>query len=86
MSQLVGESEDYLMAAWGSADEEAERNEARAVFRIGFTVSIEGKTMESALSFGIRHRLSIESDLVDPRQAEMPLGSIAGVAKIRRKS
>ena len=76
LRQLVAEGEDKLLEAWNAAEQEAQENDTKPVFRIGFTIALDldKDGMESALTFGVRHKLTINSGIPDPNQMEFPNG------------
>jgi len=70
LRQLIGEAEEKLLEAWASAELEAQEQEQKPVFRIGFAIvlDLDKDKMETALTFGVRHKLSIDREIPDPDQ------------------
>ena len=82
--QLIGEAEDKLLEAWQACEVEAQEQETKPVFKIGFGISLDldKDQMETALTFGVRHKLTIGRGIPDPNQPELPVDpdTIGGVA------
>lgn len=72
---LVKESEDKILTAWNSVEEEAQDNDAPPKFKLGLaiTLDLDADKMETALTYGIRHKLTAQSEIPDPNQTKLPL-------------
>ena len=70
---LVAESEARILEAWDQAAEEAVENETKPKFRLGYsiTLDLDANKMETRLSFGVRHSVSVDRDIPDPNQPEL---------------
>lgn len=75
LSALIAEREKEILEAWNEAEAEAQANETKRVFRLGFTVSLDldADKMESTLSFSIRRKATVERDIPDPTQGKLKL-------------
>jgi hypothetical protein len=75
LRSLIHDAEDKLLEAWNSAVEEAQANDTKPVFKIGFTINLDldKDRMESALTFGVRHKLSVDGAIPDPGQPGLGL-------------
>lgn len=78
LRQLVKEGESKILEAWNACEEEAQDNEAKPKFKLGLaiTLDLDRDTMETALSFGIKHKLCIATVIPDPNQIPLPVGDI----------
>ena len=74
--QLISEAEDKILEAWSACEIEAEENETKPVFKLGFGVSLDldGDAMETKLAFSVRHTKTINRSIPDPNQPELPNG------------
>lgn len=75
LAAFIAEAEDKLLEAWNAAEIEAQDNETKPVFRIAFSVKldIDSDNMETALSFGVRHKLSKDGAIPHPTQTKLAL-------------
>ncbi len=67
---LIKDGEAKILEAWAAAEEEAQDNEAKPRFKLGLgiTLDLEADTMETALTFGIKHKLSVNAVMPNPDQ------------------
>ena len=63
----IMESEDKILAAWHTAEEDAQK------FKLGFSVTLdlEADAMESRLMYSTKRSVSITSTIPDPNQMEL---------------
>lgn len=75
LSAFIAESEQKLIESMAACAEEAQDQDAKAKFRIGMsiTLDLDADTMETALTFGTRHKLSRTGEIPDPNQESLPL-------------
>jgi hypothetical protein len=73
--QLIAEKEKELLEALYQVTEEAELQDKKPIFRIGYTISLDpdGDKMTTGLSFAVRRKLEIVRPMPDPAQPELPL-------------
>lgn len=71
LSAFIAESEDKLLEAWHQCEQDAQENETKPKFKFTFNVvlDIEANKMETALTFGVRHKLSRDQEIPNPDQA-----------------
>lgn len=69
---LVKDGEDKILEAWSQAEEEAQVNESKPKFKMGLsiTLDLDKDAMETALTFGIKHKLTVNSTIPDPNQGD----------------
>lgn len=79
LAALIAEREKEILEAWSEAEEEAQANETKPVFRLGFTVALDldADKMQSTLSFSIRRKATAEHEIPDPSQRKLPLEDTA---------
>ena len=72
---FIREAEEKILAAWAACAEEAQDNETKPKFRLGFTITLDldEDKMETALSWNIKHKLSRDAKIPDPDQIQFPL-------------
>lgn len=72
---LIKEGEEKILEAWNACEEEAQDNETKPKFKLslGITLDLEADSMETALTFGIKHKLSVNTVIPDPNQIPLPL-------------
>jgi hypothetical protein len=70
LTALVADGESKILEAWNSAEAEAQDNDTAPKFRLTLSISLDldKDTMETALSFGVRHKLSVNRQIPDPNQ------------------
>ena len=68
--QLALGSADDILASWDAVVEEAALQESKPKFRLAFavTLDLDANRMESALTFGIRRRLTADDPIPDPQK------------------
>jgi hypothetical protein len=76
LQSLIKESEEKIMEAWNACADEAQENDTTPKFKLGLsiTLDLDADKMESALSFSIRRKLTVESSIPDPNQPELLSG------------
>jgi len=72
---LVAESETKILEAWDAATDDAQENETAPKFKLGLciTLDLDADKMETALTFSIRRKLTVECSIPDPNQTKLPL-------------
>ena len=72
---LVAESETKILEAWDAATDDAQENETSPKFKLGLciTLDLDADKMETALTFSIRRKLTVECSIPDPNQTKLPL-------------
>ncbi len=75
LKAFMSEAEPKLLEAWDSAVAEAQDQDTKPVFRLGFTVALDldKDTMSTTLAFGVRHKLSVDAQIPDPDQVKLDL-------------
>lgn len=70
---LVKESETKILEAWAACEEEAQDNETTPKFKLGLsiTLDLDKDSMETALTYGIKHKLTATCTIPDPNQTDM---------------
>jgi len=73
--KLGTDAEDKILAAWNQAEQDAQENDTKPKFRLGFTVTldIDADRMESSLSFSTRCKYSVGEVIPDPNQTALDL-------------
>lgn len=73
---LIKDGEPKILEAWNSCEEEAQLNEAKPKFKLGLSIvlDLDGDKMDTALSFGVKHTLSVSGEIPDPLQTKLPIG------------
>lgn len=72
----LGASQLQLFIQTGDAVvEEAQIQDTAPKLKIGFSIGLDldKDSMETALTFGVRHKLSAACSIPDPNQAKLPL-------------
>lgn len=66
--KLITEAESEIESSIDAVKEEAALSESPARFNIGFAIrlNLDKQTMETALSFGVRRKLSVSQPIPDP--------------------
>ena|ERR1051325_7319607 len=77
LQAFIAESEAKLLEAWAQCEQEAQENETKPKFKFAFSVvlDLDANKMETALTFGVRHKLSRDQQIPDPDQPKLPLDS-----------
>lgn len=80
LEQLIAEKEEELLQAMAQMTEEAELQDKKPVFKIGFCISLDpdGDKMTTVLTFSVRRKLEIVRPMPDPTQPELPLTEAEG--------
>lgn len=80
---LFKDGEPKIMEAWIATEEEAALTDAKPKFKLGLSITfdMDKDIMDTALSFGIKHTLSLNSKIPDPSQPE--LGAMEGTVTIK---
>lgn len=70
---LIKDGEDKIREAWTQCEEEALANEQKPKFKmaLAITLDLDKDQMETALSFGIKHKLSVTCEIPDPSQPDL---------------
>lgn len=70
---LIKDGEDKILEAWNQCEEEAQANETKPKFKLGLsiTLDLDKDAMETALSFGIKHKLTMDCTIPDPSQPDL---------------
>ena len=73
LTAFIEEKEDEILKAWDAAVVEAQDQEAKPKFRLGFTITLDldRDSMETALAWSVRHKVSREQTIPDPEQLEL---------------
>jgi hypothetical protein len=81
--ELIEESERRLIATWESIIEEAELHEAKAKLKVSLTavVDLDELSIEYAVVYGGRHKLSVSESLEDPKQVTMEGLKVEGFSR-----
>ena len=74
---LVRESEAKILDAWHKAAEEAQTQESKPKFKLGFSITLDmdEDKMDCTLSFSVKHSLTAEHGIPgsDAAQPELPI-------------
>lgn len=75
LRQLVKEGNEKILEAWTAAEEQAVLDDGKPKFKLNFgiTLDLDKDTMETDLSWSVKHHLSVSSQIPDPNQAELPI-------------
>jgi hypothetical protein len=75
LKALIKESEDKIIEAWDAVTDDAQENETAPKFKLGLaiTLDLDADKMESALTFSIRRKLTVECTIPDPNQPPLPM-------------
>lgn len=75
LADLIKDGEEKILEAWSQCEEEAQSNETAPKFKLGLaiTLDLDKDTMETALSFGVKHKLSVSAAIPDPNQSVMEI-------------
>ncbi len=71
LKRLLNEASDEIEAAMVNAASEAQLQEKQAIFKLGFSISLnlDANTMDNDLSWSVKHKLSVTDEIPDPNQA-----------------
>jgi len=71
---LIKDAEPKILEAWAAAEEEA-TDEASPKLKLGFsiTLDLDKDKMETALTFAIRRKYSIDETIPNPDQFALPM-------------
>lgn len=77
--KLVADASDDILKSWDAVVEEAQLQESKPKFRLGFTLTLDldANRMESALTFGVRRKLTADDPIPDPAQLPLALSEDA---------
>lgn len=79
LQAYVAEHEDKILEAWNAAEQEAQDNESKPKFKLGFSIvlDLENDAMETALSWSVRFKASSVVPIpdMDADQSKLPLDS-----------
>lgn len=77
LKQTIAEAEIELMNAWQDVAAKAQDDEKAPVLSLSFSVklNLDADTMTTTLSFGVRRKYEIASQIPDPNQSELPIGA-----------
>lgn len=69
LKAFIAEGEKNILEAWSEAEANAEED-AKAKLKLGFaiTLDLDKDKMETALSFGIKYKLSKDAEIPNPDQ------------------
>lgn len=75
LKRLMVDAAEQIEAAMIKAVEEAQLQDKDAVFKLGFTISLNLDTnkMDNDLSWSVRHKLSVSDDMPDPNQLKLSI-------------
>ena len=70
---LIKDGEEKILEAWNACEEEAQENETKPKFKLslGITLDLDADSMETALTFGIKHKLMTVASIPDPNQPDL---------------
>lgn len=73
--QLITDGEEKILDAWNNCEEEAQAQESTPKFKLGIALvlDLDKDTMQTSLSFGVKHTLTIAGGIPDPAQIEINL-------------
>ncbi len=76
LCHLVKEGEDKILAAWSNAEEQAQLDDSKPKFRLSLsiTLDLDKDTMDTDLSWSVKHHLSVTAPIPDTDQSELPIG------------
>jgi hypothetical protein len=85
LQDLIQASESKILEAWDAATSEAQDNETAPKFKLGFaiTLSLDDDKMETALTYGIKHKMTVESTIPDPNQMPLPMDATEGTVTLK---
>lgn len=65
------DGERSILEAWESCQLEASENETKLKFKLAFAINLDldADKMETALTWGVKHKLSKDASIPDPNQA-----------------
>lgn len=70
LKSFIAEGEKNILEAWSEAESNAADEETKAKLKLGFaiTLDLDKDKMETALSFGIKYKLSKDAEIPNPDQ------------------
>jgi len=70
---FIKESEDKIMEAWNACVDEAQTQETKPKLNLGFSIKLDldEDKMETALTFGVKYKVSKDANIPDPDQLKM---------------
>ncbi len=70
LKAFIAEGEKNILEAWSEAESNAADEETKAKLKLGFaiTLDLDKDHMETALTFGIKYKLSKDAEIPDPNQ------------------
>lgn len=76
---LVKDRQSEILEAWNAAEEEAQIQETKPKFRLSMSVTLDldADKMETALTFGIRRKVTVFRDIPDQNQKALELEEAA---------
>lgn len=76
LKAFIAEGEKNILEAWSEAESNAADEETKAKLKLGFaiTLDLDKDKMETALTFGIKYKLSKDAEIPNPDQPALPLG------------
>jgi len=75
LSAFISEKESEILEAWNQAEQEAQDQETKPKFKLAFSVTLDldADRMETALSWSVRHKVTLDRQIPDPSQSDLPL-------------
>lgn len=72
---LVRDGEEKILAAWTEAEVQAQLEDTKPKFKlsVGITLDLDKDTMDTDLSWSVKHHLSVSSTIPDPSQPDLPM-------------
>ncbi len=82
---FIREAEEKILQAWSACAEEAQDQETKPKFRLGFTITLDldEDKMETALSWAIKHKVSRDAKIPDPDQIDLGLQNVDSTVTIK---
>ncbi len=73
LQAFVKEAEDKITEAWNACVEEAQGQETKPKLKLSFgiTLDLDADKMETALTFGVKYKLSADKQIPDPDQMKL---------------
>ena len=75
LQRFISESSGDILKAWDATVEEAQANETNPKLMLSFSIKLdlEKDTIETALAFSTRYKLSACDHIPDPNQGVLPI-------------
>lgn len=85
LQAFIKEGEKKILEAWAEAEQQAELEETHPKLKLGFaiTLDLDKDHMETALSFGVKYKLSKDYEIPDQDQVKLPLDAEEPTVRIR---